>query len=43
MLRYQKDKYPECDNTNPDKLDLQTYNASLYEKIQGGAGTLVAC
>jgi hypothetical protein len=31
MLKYQKGRYPECDNTN--SFDLKKCNASLYNKI----------
>jgi len=33
MLKYQKGRYPLCNNTNSDKFDLKKCNDSLYKKI----------
>jgi len=33
MLKYQKGRYPLCNNTNPDTFDLKKCNNSLYKNI----------
>ena len=33
MLKYQKGRYPLCNNTNPDSFDLKKCNNSLYKNI----------